>query len=253
MGTWGTAIFSDDLASDVRDDWRDLIAGGLSAQAATDEIAAQYREVLQDTEVRGVFWLALALTQHRAGRLQGEVLRQALAVIEDGLDLARWGDDESQRRRRSAVLVKAKQELQAPQPPPKPIRKRFRDQCDWDVGEVVAYRLPSSDWIALVVVAHHTDQGGTSPIMKMLNWRGNARPVEAAIRAAGFRDPRLHPDSDYVPPSQFMIGAVSAREMPVNRIERLGVKISPPPAEQIHTVILWRGLDAYLDRSFDLR
>jgi hypothetical protein len=252
MGPWGTAIFSDDLASDVRDDWRELIAAGLSVQAATDRILVQYHEELQDAEVRGVFWLALALTQHRAGRLQHHVLQQALTVIEDGSDLARWGDDQFHRRRRSSVLAKARHELQSPQPGPKPIRKRYRSQCDWEVGEVVAYRLRSRDWVALVVVAHHTDEGGTAPVVRMLDWRGPAKPTGDAIRHVGLRVPRRQHGSAYVAPSQFMIGALSAREIPADRIERLGVRISPPPTEQTHTVILWRGLDAYLARSFDL-
>jgi hypothetical protein len=35
MGAWGTAIFSDDTALDVRDEWRDAILDGLSAEEAT--------------------------------------------------------------------------------------------------------------------------------------------------------------------------------------------------------------------------
>lgn len=46
MGTWGTAIFSDDLAADVRDDWREAILDGLDREEATQKLLADYREIL---------------------------------------------------------------------------------------------------------------------------------------------------------------------------------------------------------------
>ena len=36
MGTWGTGLFSDDLAADVRDEFRDLIGEGLTTEAAVN-------------------------------------------------------------------------------------------------------------------------------------------------------------------------------------------------------------------------
>ena len=35
MGTWGVAIFSDDLAADIRGDFRELIGDGLTPSEAT--------------------------------------------------------------------------------------------------------------------------------------------------------------------------------------------------------------------------
>ena len=36
MGAWGTAIFADDLAADIKGDFRDLIGDGLSAPKAVE-------------------------------------------------------------------------------------------------------------------------------------------------------------------------------------------------------------------------
>ena len=41
MGTWGTGIFSDDNAADLRDDYRDFIGDGLSSREATDRLLAE--------------------------------------------------------------------------------------------------------------------------------------------------------------------------------------------------------------------
>jgi hypothetical protein len=40
VGAWGTAVFSNDTSSDVRSEFRDLIADGLDAKEATDRLVA---------------------------------------------------------------------------------------------------------------------------------------------------------------------------------------------------------------------
>jgi hypothetical protein len=69
MGAWGAAIFSDDLAADVHDEFTDLIAQGLSSTAAMNHLVSEYEELLDDPDDSVVFWLALAATQHQLGRL----------------------------------------------------------------------------------------------------------------------------------------------------------------------------------------
>jgi len=69
MGTWGTAIFSDDTASDVRDEFRDLIGEGLSTEQATDKLLREYAPSLDDPDDGPPFWLGLAVTQWKCGRL----------------------------------------------------------------------------------------------------------------------------------------------------------------------------------------
>jgi hypothetical protein len=94
VGTWGTDIFSDDLASDIRTRYRDLVGDGFSGQQATEILLSEYGEVLSDPDGAPVFWLALAATQWRCGRLEPEVLVHALEVIDSGSDLLRWLDSE---------------------------------------------------------------------------------------------------------------------------------------------------------------
>jgi hypothetical protein len=42
VGTWGPGIFSDDLAADVREDFRDLISQGLTPEEATERLKRDY-------------------------------------------------------------------------------------------------------------------------------------------------------------------------------------------------------------------
>ena len=81
MGTWGTDIFSDDLASDIRRRYRDLVGDGFTGQQATEILLLEYREILDDPDVASVFWLALDATQWRCGRLEPRVKEQALDIL----------------------------------------------------------------------------------------------------------------------------------------------------------------------------
>lgn len=73
MGTWGVGIFSDDLAADIRDGYRDHLGDGLSGPDATDRVLAAHAEALDDPEEGPVAWLALAAAQLQVGRLEERV------------------------------------------------------------------------------------------------------------------------------------------------------------------------------------
>ena len=65
MGTWGTGLFADDLACDIRDHYRELIEDGIEDDAATRLTVEKYRAYLEEPD--GVALLALAVTQARLG------------------------------------------------------------------------------------------------------------------------------------------------------------------------------------------
>ena len=93
MGAWGTAIFADDTASDVRDEWRDAILDELSPEDATQRLLESFAEYLEDAETESVFWMALAAAQMETGRLLPEVRDRALAIIDAGGDVDRRRED----------------------------------------------------------------------------------------------------------------------------------------------------------------
>jgi hypothetical protein len=68
MGAWGTAT-SDDTASDVRDEFRDLIGEGLSTEQATEKLLSEYASSLEDLDDGPPFWLGLAVTQWKCESL----------------------------------------------------------------------------------------------------------------------------------------------------------------------------------------
>ena len=85
MGTWGPAILSNDLASDVRDEWKEMLGDGISPEDATALIikAAKDDHILNDEVEEYEFWLSFSLIQWKTGRLQKEVKQKALSFLKD--------------------------------------------------------------------------------------------------------------------------------------------------------------------------
>jgi hypothetical protein len=238
MGAWGTALFSDDAAADIRDGYRDLIGDGVSGPEATDALVKEWGDALADSDQASVFWLALASTQWQCGRLESRVKSKALKIIEEGSDLRRWRDNPTLLKKREAALAKLQAQLLSPQPPEKRIPKRYRNTCDWEVGEVISYRLLSGKQFLFRVIGCHSDKGGTSPVCEMLDWSGTELPSEEVVKTSIGKG------------KQFMLGRLKEKELPVERVTRLGVKSESNRTPGGYTVLLWSRLDQQLRDYF---
>jgi len=86
MGSWGPGIFSDDLACDLREEFRELIAEGHSPEEATTKLRDAYTPD-DDLGDRTTFYLALAAVQWKAGRLLEPVGDNAFESYSKVLDL----------------------------------------------------------------------------------------------------------------------------------------------------------------------
>ena len=142
MGTWGAKLYQDDVAEDVRSQFKDLLHKGKTSEEITKQMIGEYG--VDDPDDGPIFWFALADTQWNLGRLLPEVKKQAIAWLDKGGDLARWEtENPKQAVVRKKVLEELKQKLNSPQPPEKKISKNKTYHCDWKVGDVYAYPLDS--------------------------------------------------------------------------------------------------------------
>lgn len=244
MGAWGTAIFSDDTACDVRDEYRDLIGDGLTGPEATRTMMQRWSSSLNDADEAPVFWLALAVTQWKCGRLEQQVLQSALRMIDDGSDLARWEAGTPDYKKRQTVLASLRAMLESPQPSEKPIRKPFRDSNEWRVGDLISYELLSEKKVIMRVIGHHSDKGGTSPICELLDWTGTEIPGADQLQALSIRQPtKMHRP-------QVMLGRTSAKQRPDKRLRVLGINQKPTQTPRFYSVVIWKGLDRALKEHF---
>ncbi|MFO0962639.1 MAG: hypothetical protein U0625_06990 [Phycisphaerales bacterium] len=245
MGTWGTALYSDDFASDIRDEFRDLVGEGVSAEDAIGRLVTEYSSVLSDSSEESVFWLALADTAWRLGRPVERATTEALRIIHAGSDLSRW-DEERLRRKRIKVLEELALRLQSAPPPIKRVARRFIHNNSWDVGEVVGYRLASGAWTLLRVIGHHVDMGGRFAVCELLDWTGPnldaaPQPNALAIRRvlATWRA------------SQFMIGE-PRKKSDLARFVRTGWQSTPEQQPGGYMVFPIPDVDSLLHEIFGL-
>ena len=227
--------------------YRDLVGDGLTGQEATNILLEECREVFDDPDVAPVFWLALAATQWRCGRLEPRVQAKAIEAIDSGADLVRWQEAPQLLNKRQAVLREFRRTLSSPQPPQKKIRKRFRNTCEWEIGEIIGYRLPSGALAMFRVIDYFVDLGGTSPIFEVLDWIGQDIPAREELQTVGIKVGKQEA-------TQITVGRVSKRELPRDRVLRLGIKLNPEhKAKYSMPFTLWRWLDGALETWFGLR
>src|SRR5713101_427663 len=236
MGTWGVGIYADDLAADLRADFRDLIGEGLSATAAVDRLLGEYASSLNDPEEGPVFWLALADSQWKLGRLEDRTVRHALRGIDTGQDLRRW-DAPKDRDRREGVLRKLRAQLLSPPPEPKRVPRFVREANDWAVGEIIGLQLASQQWTLMRVIGHHTDKGGRFAVCEFLDWCGESLPEPKQILRLSVRR-----DAAVGRPSQFVFQKPRSKKEEA-RIVRTGLHSRPAQQPGGYGAVMWAMLD----------
>jgi hypothetical protein len=148
MGVWGAGLYSGDFALDLR--------GTIRAVSALPFDAEDLLTILRDTvdgisdnpndEEYTTFWLVTADQFLRRGIHSDEVIRTAIGVIDNGIDIAmlrELGMSEPDLKKRAAALVTLRARLDST--PAKPIqRKVMRSQAPYVLEEGGVYRFPSS-------------------------------------------------------------------------------------------------------------
>ncbi len=180
MGAHGPAIFSDDTASDVRGDYRELLDDQVPDDEATARVIEAYQHLGDDEEHQ--LWLALAAAQSSVGRLDDEVKGRALDVIDTGRGLELWEEaGPTALGQRRAALAKLRQQLTGPQPTRKTLRRPWRNVTDLRTGDVLAFTA-SNGALALLRVGRIDDHRlGVAPIVVWMDWDGRRVPPSGEL------------------------------------------------------------------------
>ena len=62
MGAWGTGLYQDDTAMEVREYYQELLKKGISNEESLDCVLEAFEEVLEDADDAPPFWFGLADT-----------------------------------------------------------------------------------------------------------------------------------------------------------------------------------------------
>ena len=188
MGAWGTSLYSNDSACDIRGDYIELLKTGKNNSEAEKLLIENNQRYIADPEEAPLFWFALADMQWNYGRLTPEVKEKALFYLQNReAELERWRESgEKQTIAWISTLDKLQEKLLSPQPPEKKVSKFRPYHCKWALGDVFAYRfsgdysketgfwgkqfvfrkVSETDWYPLHVI----------PVVEVFDWIGEEPP-----------------------------------------------------------------------------
>jgi hypothetical protein len=251
MGVWGADLFSDDLACDIRDHYRELLEDGIDGGEATRRILDKFRAYFEESD--GIALLALAVTQSKLGRLEAGIRDRAVAVLDRGADLEVWKRDNPKLlSKRREALEKARAQLTGPQPPRKNLRPPKRISSRLAAGDVLALELPRH--VALLrVVRVRLHRRGETPVLEELDFKGSAVPSGEALERLGpkVNDPiaRVHARSPDMRFFAFVAQRIDWERAGFRKVQTIPVRAGDEQAPLPSYGISWAALAERLGRK----
>jgi len=144
MGTWGTGLYSNDFAADLRGTIRAVLRLPFDADRLADIVINTEPAAAQDSddEDHTTFWLVLADQLVRHGITSQQATAKALEIVDSGRDLdvqAQLGQSAAGLEKRRRVLAELRERIV--RPPSKVPRKVLRRPQPFvmDVGDAMIY------------------------------------------------------------------------------------------------------------------
>jgi hypothetical protein len=252
LGAWGTALFSDDVACDIRDHYRELLEDSVEDSEATRLTLEKFERYLEEPD--RVALIAFAVTQSKVGRLEPGVRDRALALIDAGADLAVWERENPKLlSKRRAVFEKARAQLTGPQPARRRLRPPKRVLSGLAAGDVLALALPRR--VALLrVVRVRPHRLGEEPVLEELDFDGTEVPTRDALERLGPRvkDPISfkHPLESDTRFTGFVNQRIDWQQAGFQKVQTIGGRPGDEQAPRPNSGISWAELaDRYRRRA----
>lgn len=151
MGTWGPKLYEDDLAEDIKNEYEELLEKGKNNKEAIEDIYQIYKEEIEDSDEKSVFWMVLADILYKNKNLTEFVKEKALKEIELGENLERWKNEASEEDYiiRKKEIDKLKKKLNSYQECEKNIGTKNKsikkiannNILEWKIGDTYAYKI----------------------------------------------------------------------------------------------------------------
>lgn len=149
MGTWGTAISSNDTYVDIFSEFMDLYDDGLEPSEISSRIINQNSDLIEDFEDKNNFWFAMAMAQWQCKSLDPDLFNRVKTIIDAGEDIKIWeelGADKKEINKRKKVLDAFLEKLsQEKDKPRKRKRKVLRDSI-FQKGDCLTFKLDNDNF-----------------------------------------------------------------------------------------------------------
>lgn len=141
-----TDLYANDLAVEVKNYYIEQLQLGYDNHEATRLTLEQYSECFSsEDEDMTDYWLVMADTQWKLGRLDESIKKKAIEIIENDEDLIHYVYEEDLYNERKEVLSDLLERLKTPQPEPKKIKKLEFYICPWKVNDAYALQMKGKD------------------------------------------------------------------------------------------------------------
>lgn len=148
-----TDLHANDLAIEIKNFYIEQLQQGYDNIEATRLTIEQYSECFySDDEDMNDYWLVMADTQWKLGRLDETIKQKAIKIIENDEDLIHYSYDQSLFDERKQVLNHLLEKIKSPQPQPKKIKKFKLYICPWKINDAYALQLQGKDAIKAGIV-----------------------------------------------------------------------------------------------------
>ena len=154
MGTWGPKLYEDDLAEDIKNEYEELLEKGKNNKEAIEDICQIYKEEIEDSDEKSVFWMVLADILYKHKNLTEFVKEKALKEIELGKNLERWkneGSEEDYIIRKKEIEKLRKKLVSYQDCKKKDVAKNKSGKktannniLEWKIGDTYAYKIQDS-------------------------------------------------------------------------------------------------------------
>jgi len=155
MGTWGTAISSNDTYADIYNEFFTLYDDGFDVEEISKKLISDNYEILNDTEDSNNFWFALAKAQWDCGQLEKELFERIKTIIETDRDIEVWRSleaDEKDIKKRKIILDKFLESLQTEKPKARPRKKKILWQPIFEKGDCLTFVLENGNYGGALVI-----------------------------------------------------------------------------------------------------
>lgn len=221
-------------------------------EEASQRVIDEYRHL--DADEEHVLWLALAAAQSQVGRLDPDVKRRALEVIDGQRGLKLWEEaGPKELAKRKAALMKLRERLTGPQPARKALRRPWRHVSDLQPGDILSFTASNGTMTLLRVCRVDDARVGAAPVLEWLDWTGRSLP-------ATWRVKRLKPRPGNLPamgggrrPATYRVARHRKKDQDWNESGFVLAARVPPRAgderAEAWTYCEWRGLGRELERQ----
>jgi len=155
MGTWGTAISSNDTYSDVYTYFFDLYNNGIEVREISKQVIAKNQEIINDADDSNNFWFALAKAQWECKQLDEDLFNKVKRIIDAGADLKVWRQlnaKEKDIQKRKLALDKFLSRISIEKSKAKPRKKKIIRQPIFEKGDCIAFKFDNGNYGGAIVL-----------------------------------------------------------------------------------------------------